>query len=230
MIQPDFEAVSSKGFNDCLSRLFLDALGYYKIEKDPDDPDPDRPDAWRMVVPIAASVPYAIAYKKDLSGMERRAVSRLYIERVIPHRDGTPSVVPALYGFTDGARYVFYSADPARNRDDRFDLSQNTWAFHVVQDKFQRLHRDRLELKSRLGKLRPVVDFLFEGHPLSADERFKRYVHFVRADLMRGVLEERKALGAVIYHLLETPEAREHGKLALLPKSIGLRSRSTIYT
>src|SRR5262245_23089468 len=219
-MNPPFTPVSTKNpLDHVLKDFFLEALGYYNIEKDPDDADAERSDAWRMIIPVEGSRPFAIAYQKGLSTMERRAVSRLYIERVIPHRDGSGTTFPALYGFTDGSRYVFFSADPARNRDDRFDLSEETWRFHVVQEKLQRLHRERLEFQTRLGKKRPLVDFLFESFPLSANERFKRYVHFVRAELMKAVLEDNKALGAVIYHLLELPEARDNGKTRFVDKN-----------
>ena len=134
MNYPHFQPISAKNpLDNSLKVFFLDTLGYHHIEKDPDDTDPDRPEAWRMVVPVEGSRPFAIAYKRGLSTMRRREVSRLYIDRVIPHRDDSPTVLPVLYGFTNGARLVFFSADPARNRDDRFDLSEDTWRFRAVQ-------------------------------------------------------------------------------------------------
>jgi hypothetical protein len=212
MNSPNFQPISTKNpLSDSLKALFLDTLGYHHIEKDPDDTDPDRPEAWRMVVPLEGSRPFALAYRRGLSNMRRREVSRLYIDRVIPHRDDSPTVLPVLYGFTDGARVVFFSADPARNRDDRFDLAEDTWRFRAVQEKFERLHRDRLEFQTRLGQKRPLVEFLFEGSPLSSDERFKRYVQWVRTGLMEAVLDDEQALASVLYFLIETPESRETG-------------------
>ncbi|HXV83410.1 MAG TPA: hypothetical protein VEG60_26415, partial [Candidatus Binatia bacterium] len=212
MICPSFQHIAAKDLNRYLQELFLDLLDYHHIDKDPDDPAPDRPEAWHLIVPIEGSRPFALAYRRGLSTMRRREVSRLYIDRVIPHRDDSPTVLPALYGFTDGTRCVFFSADPARNRDDRFDLSEQTWQFHTTRDKFARLHKDRLEFQTRLGRKRPLVEFLFEGSPLSADERFKRYVQFVRKDLMRAVLDNEVVLASVVYYLLETPEARAKGE------------------
>jgi hypothetical protein len=212
MNYPNFQPISTKNpLGDSLKVFFLDTLGYHHIDKDPDDTDPDRPEAWHMVVPIEGSRPFAIAYRRGLATMRRREVSRLYIDRVIPHRDDSPSVLPVLYGFTDGARVVVFSADPARNRDDRFDLSEETWRFQAVQDKFQRLYRDRLEFQTRLGQKRPLVEFLFEGSPLSSDKRFKRYVQWVRTGLMEAVLDDEQALASVLYFLIETPESRETG-------------------
>jgi hypothetical protein len=209
---PHFQPISTKNpLDNSLKAFFLDTLGYHHIDKDPDDIDPDRSEAWRMVVPVEGSRPFAIAYKRGLSTMQRREVSRLYIDRVIPHRDDSPTVLPALYGFTDGARFVVFSADPARNRDDRFDLSEDSWRFRAVQEKFERLHRDRLEFQTRLGQKRPLVEFLFEGSPLSSDERFKRYVQWGRTGLMDAVLDDEQALASVLYFLIETPESHETG-------------------
>ena len=176
-----------------------------------------------MVVPVEGSRPFAVAYKRGLSSYERREVSRLYIDRVIPHRDDSPTVLPALYGFTDGARFVVFSADPARNRDDRFDLSEDTWRFRAVQEKFERLHRDRLEFQTRLGQKRPLVEFLFEGSPLSSDERFKRYAQWVRTGLMEAVLDDEQALASVLYFLIETPESRETGETRFVTKDQHLK-------
>ena len=212
MHYPNFQSISTKNpLGDSLKAFFLDTLGYHHIEQDPDDTDPDWPEAWRMVVPIEGSRPFAVAYKRGLATMRRREVSRLYIDRVIPHRDNSPTVLPVLYGFTDGARSVFFSADPARNRDDRFDLAEETWRFRAVQEKFERLHRDRLEFQTRLGQKRPLVEFLFEGSPSSSDERFKRYVQWIRTGLMDAVLDDEQVLASVLYFLIETPESRETG-------------------
>src|SRR4030095_5758868 len=155
--------------------------------------------------------------------MSRQRVSRLYIERVIPHRDGSPSVEPALYGFTDGERYVFFSADPARNRDDRFDLSSNTWGYAGVREKFNNLHRDNLQFKRRLNREIPQTDFLFESSPLSAEPHFKSYMHTVRKELMGEVIRSKKALGEVVYHLLETPQDRKEGKTRYTTKDRKLK-------
>jgi hypothetical protein len=80
-----------------------------------------------------------------------------------------------------------------------------------VQEKFERLHRDKLEFQTRLGQKRPLVEFLFEGSPLSSDERFKRYAQWVRTGLMEAVLDDKQALASVLYFLIETPESRETG-------------------
>ena len=80
-----------------------------------------------------------------------------------------------------------------------------------MQEKFERLHRDRLEFQTRLGQKRPLVEFLFEGSPSSSDERFKRYVQWVRTGLMEAVLDDEQALASVLYFLIETPESRETG-------------------
>jgi hypothetical protein len=158
--------------------------------------------------------------------MKRQDVARLYINKVVPHRDSTPAQpAPILYVFTDGSRFVFFSADTARNRDDRFDLSEDTWQFEGVRGKVEALRvsaeetpltgsRDKVRFGSlifqkRLGKLTPQVEFLFDSSHLSADNRFKNYVRDVRRHLMQEVVADEQALAAVIYHLLETPEARE---------------------
>ena len=158
--------------------------------------------------------------------MRRREVSRLYIDRVIPHRDSSRTMRPVLYGFTDGARFVFFSAEEARNRDDRFDLSEDTWRFRAVQEKFERLHRDRLEFQTRLGQKRPLVEFLFEGSPLSSDEpsnKFKRYVQWVRKGLMDAVLDDEQALASVLYFLIEMPESHETGDTRFATKDWHLK-------
>jgi hypothetical protein len=158
--------------------------------------------------------------------MKRQDVARLYINKVVPHRDSTPAApAPILYGFTDGARFVFFSADTARNRDDRFDLSEETWQFEGVRGKLEALRvsaeetsllgsRDKVRFgnlifQKRLGKLSPQVDFLFSASLLTDENRgFKNYVRDVRRHLMQEVVADKQALAAVIYHLLETPEAR----------------------
>ena len=91
---PNFQPISTKNpLDNSLKAFFLDTLGYHHIDKDPDDTDPDRPEAWRMVVPIEGSRPFAVAYKRGLSTMRRREVSRLYIDRVIPHCDDSPTIL-----------------------------------------------------------------------------------------------------------------------------------------
>src|SRR5207247_10292109 len=92
-----------------------------------------------------------------------------------------------------------------------------------VQEKVARLHRERLQFQTRLGKKRPLVEFLFEATPLSADEGFKRYVRVVRQELMRAVLDDKRALGAVVYHLIESPEAREAEKTEFVNKDHRLK-------
>ena len=226
MDRPPFSKIPGHGALDgFLREFFIRHLGYARIDNDPDEKNPHSAEAWRLVIPTEGSRPLAISHQASLSSMERRRVSRLYIERVVPHRDreGTRSVEPALYGFTDGLRLVFFSADPSRNRDDRFDLSESTWKFRATQDKVTRLHRERLQFQTRLGKKRPLVEFLFEASALSADDGFKRYVHVARQELMRAVLEDRRALGAVVYHLLESPEARGAEKTQFVGKDHRLK-------
>src|SRR5215213_4666355 len=222
MIKPPLEKVTGQNLDASLRRFFIEALGYERIDNDPGE-KPGEPHYWRMVVPASKSQPFAIAYQSGLSSMERRKVSKLYIDKVIPHRDGSPAVVPSLYGFTDGARYVFFSSDPARNRDDRFDLSEETWEFAGVKDKVERLRIGNLKFQERLGQKRPRVEFLFEATVLSADSRFKSYVHAMRQKLMGVVVADHRALGAVVYHLLETPEARDSGKLRFVDKNQRLK-------
>ena len=75
MHYPNFQSISTKNpLGDSLKAFFLDTLGYHHIEKDPDDTDPDWPEAWRMVVPIEGSRPFAVAYKRGLATMRRREV------------------------------------------------------------------------------------------------------------------------------------------------------------
>src|SRR5687767_11947810 len=106
MIKPPFEKTTSQKLDQILRKLFIEGLGYERIDNDPGE-KPGESHYWRMVVPAAESQPFAIAYQLGLSAMERRKLSKLYIDKIIPHRDGSPAVVPSLYGFTDGARYVF---------------------------------------------------------------------------------------------------------------------------
>jgi hypothetical protein len=202
-----------------LRTFFLEYLGYAGIKNDPYDANSH----WRFVIPAESARPFAISYSSGLSALERRRVSRLYIEHVVPHRDRAGSDGPVLYGFTDGARLVFFSADPARNRDDRFDLSEATWKFRGVQEKVALLHIDQLRLPQRLGRKLPQVEFLFEARALSADEGFKRYVERVREELMRSVLEETQALAAVVYYLLESPDARDSSKTVFVGKALRLK-------
>src|SRR5438094_463413 len=109
---PHFQPVSTKNaLDNSLKAFFLDTLGYHHIDKDPDDIDPDRPEAWRMVVPVEGSRPFAIAYKRGLSTMQRREVSRLYIDRVIPHRDDSPTVLRKIDTSRSRARtFIWRSA------------------------------------------------------------------------------------------------------------------------
>jgi hypothetical protein len=222
MVKPPFEKISGRKLDGALRKFFIEALGYERIDQDPDERPCDQ-HYWRMVAPDANSQPFAIAYQPGLSAMERREVSRLYINKVAPHRDGAPSVVPSLYGFTDGARYVFFSSDPARNRDDRFDLSAETWTFADTRDKAGRLSLGNLKFHERLGRKQPRVEFLFETNGLSADSRFKSYVHAMRRELLSVVVADHKSLGVVVYHLLETPEARECGKLKFVDRKQRLK-------
>jgi hypothetical protein len=222
MIKPPLEKTTSQKLDQVLRKFFIEGLGYERIDNDPDE-KPGDVRYWRMVVPAAKSQPFAIAYQPGLSTMERRKVSKLYIDKIIPHRDGSPAVVPSLYGFTDGVRYVFFSADPARNRDDRFDLSGETWEFAGVKDKIERLRISNLKFQERLGRKRPRVEFLFEATVLSADSRFKSYVRAMRQKLMEAIVNDRKALGAVVYHLLELPEERESGGMRFVNEDKTLR-------
>ncbi|HYO91330.1 MAG TPA: hypothetical protein VEQ40_06825, partial [Pyrinomonadaceae bacterium] len=230
MEKPSFKKSSSAKLDERLEEFFIRQLGYSApIKNDPDE-KPGDPHYWRMVFPLANSRPFAVAYQANLSAMKRQDVARLYINKVVPHRDSTPAQpAPILYVFTDGARFVFFSADTARNRDDRFDLSEDTWQFEGVRGKVDALRvsaeetplagsRDKVRygnliFQKRLGKLTPQVEFLFDSSHLSADNRFKNYVREVRRHLIQEVVADEGALAAVIYHLLETPEARD-GKAA----------------
>jgi Alw26I/Eco31I/Esp3I family type II restriction m6 adenine DNA methyltransferase len=225
MEKPSFKKNSSAKLDEKLEEFFIQQLGYSAgIKNDPDE-KPGEPHYWRMVFSLPNSRPFAIAYQANLSTMKRQDVARLYINKVVPHRDSTPfQPAPILYGFTDGARFVFFSADTARNRDDRFDLSEETWQFEGVRGKVEALRvsteetplagsRDKVRFgnlifQKRLGKLTPQVEFLFDSSPLSADNRFKNYVRVVRRHLMQEVVSDERTLAAVIHHLLETPEAR----------------------
>lgn len=225
MQKPSFDRIPAARVDDFLFDLFVKRLGYARIDKDPDAPDPDAAEAWRMVVPVESSRPFAVAYQANLSKMRNpREVAKLYGDRVVPHRNQGGKARPVLYGFTDGARLVFYSADAARNRDDRFDLSEDTWAFEGFRERVERLRVGcekvegengrvrfgQLEFQKRTGSLRPVVDFLFDASLLSSpDSRFKSYVRDVRRNLMKTVLADDQARGAVVYHLLEAPGARD---------------------
>jgi hypothetical protein len=226
MEKPSFKKTSSGKLDQCLEDFFVRQLGYSAdIKNDPDE-KPDDPHYWRMVFPLPNSRPFAIAYQANLSTMKRQDVARLYINKVVPHRDSTPAQpAPILYAFTEGARFVFFSADTAHNRDDRFDLSEETWAYEGVRGQVELLRvseeetpvlgsQDRVRFgnmifQKRLGKLTPQVRFLFDSSPLSADDRFKNYVRDVRRHVMQEVVNDEEALAAVVYHLLESPEARE---------------------
>lgn len=213
MSRPPLEKISSDKLDQFLRNFFIEYLEYDRIDNDPDAENPRSSEAWRMVIPIEKARPFAIAYQANLSTMERRAVSRLYIEKVIKHRDGTPSISPVLYGFTDGARLVFFSADTARNRDDRFDINEETQQFQSVNEKLDLLHKDKLVFLERLARKIPKVDFLFDARLLSADTGFKNYMRTVREQLMKTVVLNNQALAAVVYYLLESPEGRESRKL-----------------
>lgn len=207
------EKIQPDKLDEFLRKFFIEHLEYERIDKDPDAENPKSSDAWRMVVAVDKARPFAIAYQANLSTMQRRDVSRLYIEKVVKHRDGSPSINPVLYVFTDGARLVFFSADTARNRDDRFDVNKDTEGFRGVQEKLDNLHKDKLEFLERLGKKIPKVDFLFDSRILSVDDSFKNYMRAVREQLMKSVVSNNRALAAVVYYLLESPEERENGKL-----------------
>lgn len=209
MQKPKFEKVTAAKLDECIQGFFVQGLGYALVKNDP-DVKPGEPQYWRMVFPTENSMPFAVAYQPKLSEMKRQDIARLYVNKVIPHRDAPPTPPqPVLYCFTDGARYVFFSADPARNRDDRFDLSEETWGIAGVQEKVEQLRFGNLQLPKRAGRVRPRVEFLFDSSPLSQDNRFKNYVHEVRRQLMKEVVADDQALGAVVYHLLEAPEARD---------------------
>lgn len=207
------EKIQPDKLDEFLRKFFIEHLEYERIDKDPDAENPKSSDAWRMVVAVDKARPFAIAYQANLSTMQRRDVSRLYIEKVVKHRDGSPSVNPVLYVFTDGARLVFFSADTARNRDDRFDVNKDTEGFQGVRKKLDNLHKDKLEFLERLGKKIPKVDFLFDSRILSIDDSFKSYMAAVREQLMKSVVSNNQSLAAVVYYLLESPENRENGKL-----------------
>lgn len=207
------EKIQPDKLDEFLRKFFIEHLEYERIDKDPDAENPKSSDAWRMVVAVDKARPFAIAYQANLSTMQRRDVSRLYIEKVVKHRDGSPSINPVLYVFTDGARLVFFSADTARNRDDRFDVNKDTEGFQGVRKKLDNLHKDKLEFLERLGKKIPKVDFLFDSRILSIDDSFKSYMAAVREQLMKSVVSNNQSLAAVVYYLLESPENRENGKL-----------------
>lgn len=218
MNTPPFEKTAARDLDRTLMKFFIEGLGYERIDNDPDE-KPDATQRWRMVVAVGNSQPFAVTFQPGLSTMDRRRISRLYIERVVPHRDGLPSIAPSLYCFTDGLRYVFFSSDPARNRDDRFDLFEKTLQYSGIRDKLERLHISRLQFQVRLGRKRPLVEFLFETTPLSADQRFKSYVHAVRSELMKVVVKDSAALGSIIFHLLENPENRDSGNLQFVTEA-----------
>ncbi|HZH32557.1 MAG TPA: hypothetical protein VEY11_17465 [Pyrinomonadaceae bacterium] len=246
MEKPSFKKTSAAKLDERLEEFFIRQLGYSApIKNDPDE-KPGDPHYWRMVFPLPNSRPLAVAYQANLSTMKRQDVARLYINKVVPHRDSTPAQpAPILYVFTDGARFVFFSADTARNRDDRFDLSDETWQFEGVRGKVEALRvsgeetplassRDKVRFgnlifQKRLGKLTPQVEFLFDSSHLSADNRFKNYVRDVRRHLMQEVVADEAALAAVIYHLLETPEARE-GKTDTLYADKSVNKKGDGYT
>ena len=222
MIKPPFKKVTAHKLDEALHSLFIEGLGYQPTENDPDE-KPGDPHYWRMVIPASKSSPFAIAFQFGLSTMSPRKISKLYIDKVIPHRDGSPSVLPTLYGFSDGVRYVFFSPDPARNRDDRFELSEETWEFAGTREKLDRLRIGNLTFQERLGRKRPLVDFLFETTNLSADSKFKNYVRAMREKLMDAVVLDRRALGAVIFYLLESPESRESDEMRALDRNRNLK-------
>lgn len=246
MQKPSFKKISSGKLDEYLEEFFIRQLGYSTgIKNDPDE-KPGEPHYWRMVFPVSNSRPFAVAYQANLSTMKRQDVARLYVTKVVPHRDSSPTTpAPVLYVFTDGVRFVFFSADPARNRDDRFDLSEETWQFEGVRGKVEGLRvsaeemplqgsRDKVRFgglifQKRLGKLTPQVEFLFDSSHLSADNRFKNYVRDVRRHLMQEVVTDEGALAAVIYHLLETPEARE-GKAETLYADKSTGKKGDTYT
>ncbi len=219
MSRPPLEKITSDKLDEFLRKFFIEHLEYDRIDNDPDAENPRSSEAWRMVIPVDRARPFAIAYQANLSTMERRAVSRLYIEKVVKHRDSIPSISPVLYGFTDGARLVFFSADTSRNRDDRFDINEETQQFRGVNEKLDELHKDKLLFLERLGKKIPKVDFLFDARILSADTGFKSYMHAVREQLMKSVVSNNQALASVVYYLLESPEGRESGKLRFVSEN-----------
>lgn len=223
MEKPPFEKITAQRIDEFLRKFFVEHLGHARIENDPDAKEPQASDAWRMVIPEDKARPFAVAWQHGLSAMERRQVSSLYIKRVILHRDSSNTTAPALYGFTDGLRLVLFSADPARNRDDRFDVTEETWEFATVREKLKLLHHDQLQFQKRLGRKTPQVEFLFQANHLSADDKFRRYVHTVREELMRTVIDEKKALTSVVYHLLETPEDRDSGTTRYVGKDQRLK-------
>jgi hypothetical protein len=214
--------VPAQKADEFLRDFFIGHLGYSRIEKGRHK-KPAEPDYWRMVIPADGAQPFAIAYERGLSNMTRQRVSRLYIEKVISHRDSSRAVEPVLYGFTDGARLILFSADPARNRNDRFDLSEQTWQFACVREKVEQLHISRLQFQTRLGIKSPAIDFLFDTRFISADKAFIGYAHAAREELMRAVIGDRRSLASVIYHLLESPEDREPVKTRFVDKNRRLK-------
>lgn len=205
---------ANRSLDDALRDFFGGYLGYAAVQYDPLDPNPARLEAWRLVVPEVNSAPFAVAYEKDLSRKSRKQVARLFTRTVQDRlqRAASPQP-PALYVFTDGARYVFFSADPFRNRDDKFDLSAQTLSYAGNVNKLEELRRRNLQFRERLGLKRPLVDFLFRATPLSQDERFKKYVHQIREELLHAALEDDTALALVVARLLNPDDVTKAGKL-----------------
>ena len=108
-----------------------DGTSFHHIEKDPDDTVPGLARSLACSVVPVESVECS-CLQEGLATMRRRETCRL-LDRVIPHRDNSPTVLPVLYGFTDGARSVFFSADPAHLRDDRFDLLRKPGDFGLCR-------------------------------------------------------------------------------------------------
>lgn len=205
---------TKRSLDDALRDFFISYLGYAAVQHDPLDANPTRPDAWRLIVPETNSAPFAVAYDKDLSAKSRKQVARLYTRAVQDRvQRATSTQPPALYVFTDGARYVFFSADPFRNRDDKFDLSAQTLSYAGNVNKLEDLRRSNLHYRERLGLKRPLIDFLFKATPLSQDERFKKYVHQIREELLRAALDDDNALALVVARLLNPDDVTKAGKL-----------------
>ncbi|HEX8072835.1 MAG TPA: hypothetical protein VF546_23015 [Pyrinomonadaceae bacterium] len=230
MERPSFKKASAATLDERLEEFFIRQFGYAAPIRDDPAGQPGAARYWRMVCPRPDARPFAVAYQAGLVKMSRQDVARLYGERVVPHRDGRPGGrAPALYAFTDGARFVFFSADPARNRDDRFDLSEETWAFEGVRAQVSALRYGNLIFRRGRGRLTPQVEFLFDSSHLSADGQFRRYVRAARRALMQEIVADEGALAALLYQLLETPAARAGRAATLYADKKSARARGDRY-
>jgi hypothetical protein len=233
MEKPSFKRSTAARLDERLEEFFIRGLGYSPpIKSDPNERPRDS-HRWRMVFPLPDSRPFAVSYQSNLSAMKRQEVTRLYVDRIVPHRDGRPTEpAPILYILTDGARFIFFSAAAAHGRDERFDLSAETWQFAEVRRRVEALRASaevtplasspaevrcgNLIFRRSDGRLTPQVEFLFASSRHAANECFRRYAREVRRQLVQAVAANEDALAAVIYHLLESPAAAPAGRPAII--------------